>query len=190
MWALSVSLTSHSMSHWVHIWACHFNFDLIPRGMMAARFAKLNRRGADLGNQLIDVQGSFNTHVNIMGETPTTHKKKKETFEANWTVVILTAVDISKSALQWKTVTWVSEGASAGDKSSRDGPETWGGWWSERGRGGWVGVARRWEEMESADSQASERLLWLAAADLGDDGFSPEASNEGWLPGNSEGAKG
>lgn len=34
-------------------------------------------------------------------------------------------------------------------------------------------------EMESADSQASERPLWLAAADLGDDGFSPEASNEG-----------
>lgn len=33
--------------------------------------------------------------------------------------------------------------------------------------------------MVSADSQASERPLWLAAADLGDDGFSPEASNEG-----------
>lgn len=70
--------------------------------MMAARFAKLNRCGADLENQLIDGQGSFNTHVNIMGDTPT---YKKETFGANWTVVILTAVDISKSALQRKTVT-------------------------------------------------------------------------------------
>lgn len=44
--------------------------------MMAARFAKLKRRGADLENQLIDVQGSFNTHVNIMGETPRAHKKR------------------------------------------------------------------------------------------------------------------
>lgn len=33
--------------------------------------------------------------------------------------------------------------------------------------------------MESEDSHASERPLWLAAADLGDDGSSPEASNEG-----------
>lgn len=71
--------------------------------MMAARFAKLHSCGADLENQLIDGQGSFNTHVNIMGDTPT--YKKKETFRANWTVVILTAVDISKSALQRKTVT-------------------------------------------------------------------------------------
>lgn len=71
--------------------------------MMGARFAKLKRRGADVENQLIDVRGSFNTHVNIMGETPRAHKK--ETFGANWTVVILTAVDISKSALQRKTVT-------------------------------------------------------------------------------------
>lgn len=70
--------------------------------MMAARFAKLNRCGTDLENQLIDGQGSFNTHVNIMGDTPI---YKKETFGANWTVVILTAVDISKSALQRKTVT-------------------------------------------------------------------------------------
>lgn len=68
-----------------------------------ARLAKLNRCGADLENQLIDVQGSFNTHVNIMGETPAAYKR--ETFGANWTVVILTAVDISKSALQRKTVT-------------------------------------------------------------------------------------
>jgi len=68
--------------------------------MMAARFAKLKRRGTNLQNQLIDVQGSFNTQVNIMGETPTGHKK--DTFGANWTVEILTAVDISKSALQWK----------------------------------------------------------------------------------------
>lgn len=44
--------------------------------MMAARFAKLNRCGADLENQLIDVPGSFNTHVNIMGETPTAYKKR------------------------------------------------------------------------------------------------------------------
>lgn len=77
--------------------------------MTAARFAKLNEHGADLENQLIDAQGSFHPHVNIMGETPTAHKKrkkkKKETFGANWTVVILTAVDISKSALQQKTVT-------------------------------------------------------------------------------------
>ena len=43
--------------------------------MMEARFAELNRRGADLENQLIDVQGSFNTHVNIMAETG--HKKKR-----------------------------------------------------------------------------------------------------------------
>ena len=43
---------------------------------MVARFAKLNRRGADLENQLIDVRGSFNTHVNIMGETPTAHKER------------------------------------------------------------------------------------------------------------------
>lgn len=69
---------------------------------MAARCAKLSRSGADPENQLIDVQGSFNTHVNIMGETPTTHKK--ETLGANWTVVILTAFDVSKSALQRKTV--------------------------------------------------------------------------------------
>lgn len=33
--------------------------------------------------------------------------------------------------------------------------------------------------MQSADSEAPERPLWLAAADLGDYGFSPEASNEG-----------
>lgn len=66
--------------------------------MMAARFAKLNRYGADLENQLIDVQGSFNTHVNIIGGTPTAYKK--ETFEANWAVVILTVVDLRKSALQ------------------------------------------------------------------------------------------
>ena len=33
--------------------------------------------------------------------------------------------------------------------------------------------------MESADSPASERPLWLAVADLGDVGFAPEASNEG-----------
>lgn len=32
--------------------------------------------------------------------------------------------------------------------------------------------------MESADSQAYERPVWLAAADLGDDGFSPEAGGE------------
>lgn len=76
------------MSHWVYIKACHFNFDLTPPEMMAARFAKLNRYGADLENQLIDVQGSFNTHVNIIGGTPTAYKK--ETFEANWAVVILT----------------------------------------------------------------------------------------------------
>lgn len=82
-----------------------------------ACFTKLNRRVADLENQLISARGSFNTHVNIMGETPTAHKKKRHS-EQNWTEVILTAVDISKSALQWKTVTWVSEGASAGDKSS------------------------------------------------------------------------
>lgn len=50
-------------------------------------------------NQLIDGQGSFNTQVNIMGETPSGHKKK-DTFGANWMVVTLTAVDISKSALQ------------------------------------------------------------------------------------------
>lgn len=37
---------------------------------MEARFAKLNRRGADLENQLVDVQGSFNTHVNRRGEVP------------------------------------------------------------------------------------------------------------------------
>lgn len=54
----------------------------------------------------------------------------------------------------------------------------------ERGR-----VARKWREMESADSRASERPLWLAAADLGDDEFTPEASNEGWLPGNREGGE-
>lgn len=40
-----------------------------------ARFAKLNRCGADLENQLIDGQGSFNTHVNIMGDTPTYKKR-------------------------------------------------------------------------------------------------------------------
>lgn len=73
--------------------------------MIAARFAKLNRCAADLENQLIDGHGSSNTHVNIMGKMPTAYKKKKETFRANWTVVILTAVDISKSALQRKTVT-------------------------------------------------------------------------------------
>lgn len=61
--------------------------------------AKLNRRGANVENQLIDGQGSFNTQVNIMGETPSGHKKK-DTFGANWMVVTLTAVDISKSALQ------------------------------------------------------------------------------------------
>lgn len=72
--------------------------------MIAARFAKLNRCAADLENQLIDGHGSFNTHVNIMGKMPTAYKKR-ETFGANWTVVILTAVDISKSALQRKTVT-------------------------------------------------------------------------------------
>ena len=44
--------------------------------MTAARFAKSNRRGADLENQLIDVQGSFNTHVNIMGETSNVHKER------------------------------------------------------------------------------------------------------------------
>lgn len=44
--------------------------------MMVARFAKLNRCGTDLENQLIDVQGSFNTHVNIMEETPCAHKKR------------------------------------------------------------------------------------------------------------------
>lgn len=33
--------------------------------------------------------------------------------------------------------------------------------------------------MGRADSRASERPLCLAAADLGDDEFSPEASNEG-----------
>lgn len=43
---------------------------------MAARFAKLNRCGADLENQLIDVRDSFNTHVNIMGETPPAYKKR------------------------------------------------------------------------------------------------------------------
>ena len=37
--------------------------------------------------------------------------------------MILTAVDISKSALQRKTVTRASEVASAGDKSSRDGAQ-------------------------------------------------------------------
>lgn len=40
--------------------------------MMAARFAKLNRRVADLENQLVDVQGSFNAHMNGTGEMPMT----------------------------------------------------------------------------------------------------------------------
>lgn len=44
--------------------------------MTAARFAKLNRRRADLENQLVDVQGSFNTHVNIIGEVPMTCGKR------------------------------------------------------------------------------------------------------------------
>jgi len=88
---------------------------------MSARFSNMKEHGADLENQLIDVQGSFTAHVNVMGGTPTAHKK--ETFRENWTVVILTAVDISKGALQRKTVTSECEGASAGDKSNRDGTE-------------------------------------------------------------------
>lgn len=42
--------------------------------MMVPRFAKFNEHGADLENQLIDAQASFNTHVNIMAETPSAHK--------------------------------------------------------------------------------------------------------------------
>lgn len=49
----------------------------MPFGMTAARFAKLNRGGADLQNQLGGVQGSFNTHVNIIGEVPMTCGKKR-----------------------------------------------------------------------------------------------------------------
>lgn len=43
---------------------------------------------------------------------------EKETFEAIWIVAILRAADPRK------TVTGVSEEASAGNKSSKDGPRT------------------------------------------------------------------
>lgn len=48
----------------------------------------------------------------------------KKTFEAIWMVVILTAVDHKESTLARKTLTRVSEGASVGNKSSKDGPRT------------------------------------------------------------------
>lgn len=79
--------------------------------------------------------------------------------------MIVTAADISKSALRRKAVTRASEeGLSWRQKCAEMGLrlERGGG----AGGGGWGGAL-------------SERPLWLAAADLGDDGFSPEASNEG-----------
>lgn len=48
---------------------------------MAGRFTKLNEQGADLENQLIDVRGSFTAHVNIIGETPTANKKKRDIWD-------------------------------------------------------------------------------------------------------------
>lgn len=63
--------------------------------------------------------------------------------------MIVTAADISTSAVQWKTVTRASDGTSAGDKSSRDGPRTRGGWRSKWRRGeeeeggGWHGGEER-----------------------------------------------
>lgn len=43
---------------------------------MMVRYTKLNRRRADLENQLIDVRGSSDTHVNVMRGTPTSHRKR------------------------------------------------------------------------------------------------------------------
>lgn len=72
------------------------------------------------------MQGSFNTHVNRTGEEGAhdLRKNKNGTFEAIWTVGISTAVDHKKSTLPRKTLTWVSEEASVGNKSSKDGPRT------------------------------------------------------------------
>lgn len=58
---------------------------------------------------------------------------EKETFDAIWIVGILTAADRRKCAPPRKTVTGVSEKASAGNKRSKDGPRTGGGCGSDRG---------------------------------------------------------
>lgn len=69
---------------------------------------------------------------------------EKDAFDAIWIVGILTVADRRKSALHRKTVTGVSEEASAGNKRSKDGPRTAGGCGNDRGeqRGseeGWGG---------------------------------------------------
>lgn len=82
---------------------------------------------------------------------------------------IFTAVDRKKSTLPRKTLTWVSQ---LEIKAAKMGP----GLEEAAGVKGEQGSEEGWREQTG---RASERLLWLAAADLGDDEFSPEASNEG-----------
>lgn len=60
----------------------------------------------------------------LMEEERCPGPEKKDTFEAIGIVVVLTAVDHKKSTLPRKTLTWASEEASVGNKSSKDGPRT------------------------------------------------------------------